>query len=139
MGELRSATHLSIQLHERLREQGLPAHLLASIGKSLDVLLEEDEDGVRPNERSFQALLRFISDHRRWVAPGLAINRRGDFIAVWEIPGVVRWSIEFLPSGEVEWTVLEKTSGTGPVRRSDTARAESLPVPERLRTSILAE
>src|SRR5713101_4639335 len=96
MGEARSPAYVSETFYERLRAAALPDPLRLSINNSLTVLLEDDDDGIVPDDRSFAALLKFISDHPRWVAPGLTVNRQGAFIAVWEIPGVFRWSLAFL-------------------------------------------
>ena len=109
MGEGRSPANVSETFYDRLRAAALPDPLRLSIKNSLTMLLEDDGDGVAPDVRSFAALLKFISDRPRWVAPGLTINRQGAFVAVWEIPGVFRWSLVFLPVGDIEWTALEKT------------------------------
>jgi hypothetical protein len=102
------------------------------------VLLEDDGDGVLPDERSFAALLKFLSNHSRWVAPGLTVNRQGAFVAVWEIPGVFRWSLAFLPVGEIEWTTLEKSPNTEVVRHAGRGRADAIELPWQLRQTILA-
>jgi hypothetical protein len=99
MGEGRSPANVSETFYDRLRAAALPDPLRLSIKNSLTMLLEDDGDGVAPDVRSFAALLKFISDRPRWVAPGLTINRQGAFVAVWEIPGVFRWSLVFSPSG----------------------------------------
>ena len=139
MGEARSPKIESKPFHERLSSVGLPDRLRSSIDNSLAVFLEDDCDGITPDERSFSALLKFVSDHPRWVPPGLAINRRGDFIAVWEVPGAFRWSLEFLPSGEIECTELERSQEAGLVRRTGKGRADSIELPRQLRQSIFAE
>ena len=102
MGEARSPTHARETLYERLRAAALPDPLRLSINNSLTVLLEDDGDGAAPDDRSFAALLKFVSDHPRWVAPGLTVDRQGAFIAVWEIPGVFRWSLAFLTSPTIK-------------------------------------
>jgi hypothetical protein len=139
MGEVRPPTYASETFYERLRAAGLPDRLRSSIDRSLAVFFEDLCDGITPDERSFSALLGFVSDHRRWNAPGLAINRRGDFIAVWEVPGAFRWSLEFLPTGEIEWTGLEKSQEAGLVRRTGKGHAGSIELPRQLRQSIIAE
>jgi len=139
MGEVRSPRYASETFHERLRAAGLPERLQSSIGKSLAVFFEDDCDGITPDERSFAALLSFVSNHRRWVTPGLTINQRGDFIAVWEISGIFRWSIEFLPDGCVAWTELEKSPKAEVIRRSGRGRADALELPQQLRRTIFAD
>ena len=134
MVEGRSPANVSETFYERLRAAALPDPLRLSINNSL----EDDGDGVVPDDRSFAALLKFLSDHPRWVAPGLTVNRQGAFVAVWEIPGVFRWSLEFLPVGDVEWTELEKTSATEVVRHAGKGQADSIELPRQLRQSILA-
>jgi len=124
--------------YERLRAAALPDPLRLSINNSLTVLLEDDGDGVAPDDRSFAALLKFVSDHPRWVAPGLTVNRQGAFIAVWEIPGVFRWSLAFLAVGDIDWTDLEKSPAAGVVRHAGKSRADSNELPRQLRQSILA-
>jgi hypothetical protein len=103
------------------------------------MLLDDDDGGVKPDERSFSELLKFVSQHPRWVAPGLTLNKRGTFGVVWEIPGVFRWSLEFLPMGDIEWTELEKGPNTGIVRHTDRGRPESIETPRQLRQSILSD
>jgi hypothetical protein len=129
MGEARSPAYVSEMFYERLRAAALPDPLRLSINNSLTVLLEDDSDGIVPDDRSFEALLKFVSDHPRWVAPGLTINRQGAFIAVWEIPGVFRWSLAFLPVGDIEWTELEKIPNAGAVRHTGKGRADSIELP----------
>jgi hypothetical protein len=138
MGEARSPAYVGERFYERLRAAALPDPLRLSINNSLTVLLEDDSDGIVPDDRSFAALLKFISDHPRWVAPGLTVNRQGAFIAVWEIPGVFRWSLIFLPVGDIEWTELEKSPNAGVVRHTGKGRDGSIEVPRQLRQSILA-
>ena len=138
MGEARSPAFVSETFYERLRAAALPDPLRLSINNSLTVLLEDDGDGVAPDDRSFAALLKFVSDHPRWVAAGLTVDRQGAFIAVWEIPGVFRWSLAFLPVGDIEWTELEKSPATGVVRHAGKGRADSIELPRQLRQSILA-
>jgi len=138
MGAARSPQYNSEMFYERLRAAALPDPLRLSINNNLAVLLEEDGDGVVPDDRSFAMLLKFLSDHPRWIAPGLTVNRQGAFIAVWEIPGVFRWSLAFLPVGDIEWTELEKSPATGVVRHAGTGRADSIELPRQLRQSILA-
>jgi hypothetical protein len=121
---------------ESLRAAALPEYLRTPINNSLAVLLDDDGEDIGPDPRSFSALLRFVSDHRRWVAPGLTVNRQGAFVAVWEIPGAVRWSLAFLPVGEREWTSLEKTATQGIVRHAGKGRAETIEPPRQLRQSI---
>jgi hypothetical protein len=138
MGEARSPANVNETLYQRLRAAALPDPLRLSINNSLRVLLEDDGDGVAPDVRSFATLLKFISDRPRWVAPGLTINRQGAFVAVWEIPGVFRWSLAFLPIGDIEWTELEKTPATEVVRHAGKGQADSIELPRQLRQSILA-
>jgi hypothetical protein len=138
MGEGRSPANVSETFYDRLRAAALPDPLRLSIKNSLTMLLEDDGDGVAPDVRSFAALLKFISDRPRWVAPGLTINRQGAFVAVWEIPGVFRWSLTFLPVGDIEWTELEKSPAAGLVRHAGKGRADSIELPRQLRQSILA-
>jgi hypothetical protein len=138
MGEARSPAYVSEAFYERLRAAALPDPLRLSIGNSLAVLLEDDGDGVVSDDRSFAMLLKFLSDHPRWVAPGLTVNPQGAFVAIWEIPGVFRWSLTFLPIGEIEWTELEKSPNAELVRHSGRVRAESIELPRQLRHSILA-
>jgi hypothetical protein len=139
MGEVRSPTYASETFYERLRAAGLQERLRTSIDRSLAVFFDDACDGITPDERSFTALLKFVSDHRLWRAPGLTINRRGDFIAVWEIPGVFRWSLEFLPNGDIEWTELEKSQKASVVRNAGRGRADSVELPLQLKQSIFAE
>jgi hypothetical protein len=138
MGEARFPANVSETFYERLRAAALPEPLRLSINNSLRVLLEDDSDGIAPDDRSFAALLKFVSDHPRWVAPGLSVDRQGAFIAVWEIPGVFRWSLTFLPVGDIEWTELEKNPATEVVRHAGKGRADSIELPRQLRQSILA-
>jgi hypothetical protein len=126
MGEARFPANVSETFYERLRAVALPDPLRLSINNSLRVLLEDDGDGVAPDHRSFAALLKFVSDHPRWVAPGLTVNRQGAFTAVWKIPGVFRWSLTFFPAGDIEWTELEKGPSAGVVRRTGKDRADSI-------------
>ena len=137
MGEARSPAYVSETFYERLRAAALADPLRLSINNSLAVLLEDDGDGVVPDDRSFAALLKFLSDHPRWVAPGLTGQPTGD-VAVWDIPGVFRWSLAFLPVGEIEWTTLEKGPNTEVVRHAGRGRADSIELPPQLRQSILA-
>jgi hypothetical protein len=83
-------------------------------------------------------LLNFLSDHPRWVAPGLTVDRQGAFVAIWDIPGVFRWSLTFLPVGEIEWTELEKRPNAEVVRHTGRSRADSIELPQQLRQRILA-
>jgi len=138
MGEGRSPANVSETFYDRLRAAALPDPLRLSIKNSLTMLLEDDGDGVAPDVRSFAALLKFISDRPRWVAPGLTINRQGAFVAVWEIPGVFRWSLVFLPVGDIEWTALEKTPAKRWLDTPAKGRADSIELPRQLRQSILA-
>jgi hypothetical protein len=137
MGEARSPT-VGETYFESLRAQGLPDHLRGSIENSLTVLLEDDGDGIIPDNRSFGAMLKFVSDHRKWVAPGLTIDQRGTFVAVWEIPGTFRWSLAFLPVGTIEWTILERSPKSALERSSGTGSAESIHLPSELQKSIWA-
>jgi len=77
-------------------------------------------------------IAQFISNQ------ALTVNRQGAFIAVWEIPGVFRWSLIFLPVGDIEWTELEKNPATEVVRHAGKGRADSIELPRQLRQSILA-
>src|SRR5271165_2373372 len=138
MGEVRSPEYARERFYERLRAAALPDPLRLSIYDSLGVLLEGDGGGVAPDDRSFAALLKFLSDHHRWVAPGITVNRQGAFIAVWEIPGVFRWSLAFLPVGDIEWTELQKTPSAGVVRHIGKCRPDTIELPRQLRQSILA-
>jgi hypothetical protein len=138
MGEARSPAYVSETFYERLRAAALPDPLRLSIGNSLAVLLEDDGDGVVPDDRSFAMLLNFLSDHPRWVAPGLTVDRQGAFVAIWDIPGVFRWSLTFLPVGEIEWTELEKRPNAEVVRHTGRSRADSIELPQQLRQRILA-
>jgi hypothetical protein len=138
MGEARSPADVNERFYERLRAAALPDPLRLSINNSLAVLLEDDGDGIAPDDRSFAALLKFGSDHPRWVAPGLTVNRQGAFVAVWEIPGVFRWSLAFLPVGDIEWTELEKNPATEVIRHAGEGRADSIELPRQLGQSILA-
>lgn len=137
MGEERSPAYARERFFDGLRAQGLPDPVRTSVENSLVVLLEDDDDIV-PDYRSFSALLKFVKDHPQRIAPGLTINRQGIFVAVWEDPGVFRWSLAFLPVGDVEWTTLEKSPEEGLVRRTGKGRAESIELPRQLRQSILA-
>jgi hypothetical protein len=138
MGEERSSAYSKESFFESVRAQGLPDPWRTSIENSLSVLLEDDDDGIVPDHRSFSALLKFIKDHPRWVAPGLTVNGQGTFVAFWEDPGVFRWSLAFLPIGVVEWTELEKSPKEGLVRRTGKGRAESIELPGQLRQRIAA-
>jgi hypothetical protein len=138
LGEERSSAYSRERFFESLRAQGLPDPWRTSIENSLVALLEDDDDGIVPDHRSFSALLKFIKDHPRWLPPGLTVNRQGTFVAVWEDPGVFRWSLAFLPVGDIEWTSLEKTPKEGLVRHTGKGRAESIEVPRQLRQSIAA-
>jgi hypothetical protein len=51
---------------------------------------------------------------------------------------VFRWSLAFLPVGDIEWTELEKTPGTEVVRHAGKGQADSIELPRQLRQSILA-
>ncbi len=95
------------------------------------MLLDHDDDGIAPDHRSFAAL--------RWVPPGLTVNRQGAFIAVWEIPGVFRWLLEFRTVGGIEWTVLERSSEAGVVRRTGRGQADSIELPWQLRQRTVAD
>jgi hypothetical protein len=130
--------HVSETFYERLRAAALPDPLRLSINNSLAVLLEDDGDGVMPDDRSFATLLEFLSHYPRWVAPGLTVDRQGAFVAIWEIPGVFRWSLAFLPVGEIEWTALEKSPNADIVRHTGRGRADAIELPRQLRQSILA-
>lgn len=139
MGEARSPAYVGEAFYELLRAAALPGPLRLSINNSLTVLIEDDGDGVVPDVRSFAALLKFVSDHPRWVAPGLTVNPQGAFIAVWEVPGVFRWSLAFLPVGDIEWTELgKKGPNAGVVRHTGKGRADSIELPRQLRQRILA-
>ena len=138
MGEARSPAYVSETFHERLRAAALTDPLRLSIGSSLAVLLEDDGDGVVPDDRSFATLLKFLSDRPRWIAPGGTVNRQGAFVAIWEVPSVFRWSLTFLPVGEIEWTALEKSPNGEVVRHTGRGGADSIELPHQLRQSILA-
>lgn len=138
MGEARSPAYVSETFYERLRAAALPDPLRLSISNSLAVLLEDDGDGVVPDDRSFAMLLKFLSDRPRWIAPGLTVNRQAAFVAIWEVPSVFRWSLTFLPIGEIEWTELEKSPNGEVVRHAGKAHADSIELPRQLRESILA-
>jgi hypothetical protein len=138
MSEARSPAHVSETFYERLRAAALPDPLRLSINNSLAVLIEDDGDGVMPDDRSFATLLKFLSDHPRWVAPGLTVDRQGAFVAISEVPSVFRWLLAFLPVGEIEWTALEKSPTADIVRRTGRGRADAIELPQQLRQSILA-
>lgn len=136
MGEARSPAVVDEPFFQHLRSQGLPNCLRTSIENSLVILLDDDGDGIKPDDRSFAALLKFVSAHRDWAAPGLTLDRRGIFVAVWEIPGTFRWSLAFVPAGSIEWTILERGPRSAPVRSAGTASAESIQLPPELQKSI---
>ena len=60
---------------------------------------EEDKDELglqQPSIKSLKGLLKFLSHPHRleWLAPSLAINPEGKFVAIWgETPN--RYSVEF--------------------------------------------
>jgi hypothetical protein len=65
MCEARSPANVSETFYQRLRTAALPEPLRLSIDNGLRVLLEDDGDGIAPDDRSFAALLKFVSDHPR--------------------------------------------------------------------------
>jgi hypothetical protein len=134
----RSSAYVGETFYEHLRAAALPDPLRLSVNNSLSVLLEDDGDGVVPDDRSFATLLKFLSDRPRWIAPGLTVDRQGAFVAIWEVPGVFRWSLTFLPVGEIEWTALEKSPNGELVRHTGRGRTDSIELPHQQRQSILA-
>jgi hypothetical protein len=99
-----------------LEDARLPGPLSQSIWGSLTYFLERDGDPIEPDLKSLQLLLAYIADHKDWRPPGLGLDKDGVIEAVWEAPNVFRWSLEFLPVGEVQWTYLEKNDKGGIMR-----------------------
>ena len=121
-----------------LKEAGLPEPLRRSIWKSLAYFLERDGDPVTPDLRSLRLFLSFVADHKNWRPPGLGLNKEGVIEAVWEASTVFRWSLEFLPVGEVRWTYIEKKEEEGVTHSTGRNRPQDIPVPERMRQAALS-
>jgi hypothetical protein len=82
MGEARSPAYVSETFYERLRAAALPDPLRLSINNSLTVLLEDDSDGIVPDDRSFAALLnssQTILDGSRRALPSIGRERSSQF------------------------------------------------------------
>ena len=116
----------------------LPEALRRSIWGSLAYFLERDGDPVELDFKSLRLLLSYISDHNDWRPPGLGVNKKGVIEAVWEDPNVFRWSLEFLPAGEVQWTFIEKKKEGGIMRDTGRNRPDAVPIPERIRQSVVS-
>lgn len=121
-----------------LRDAGLPEPLGSSIWKSLAYFLERDGDPITPDFRSLRLLLSFVADHKHWRAPGLGLNKEGVVEAVWEAPTIYRWSLEFLPAGEIRWTYIEKKQEGGISRSTGTSRPDAILVPQRIQQDALS-
>jgi hypothetical protein len=99
----------------KLERADLPRHTKQSLEASLRALFagydddQDDEGRVDPSPRSFGRMLEFLSHphHQLWAPPAIAIDGQGVFVAVWQDAGVFRWTLEFLPNGEVEETYIE--------------------------------
>lgn len=115
-----------------LRDARLPASVGPSILKSLLYFLEREGDPITPDFKSLQLLLSFVADHKQFGPPGLGLSSNGVVAAVWETPNVFRWSLEFLPIGEVRWTYLEKKEDGRIERATGSNRPDAVPLPARL-------
>jgi hypothetical protein len=94
---------------EKLARADVSTPVRESLGRSLEAMFKahreaEDDEKVVPDPRSFGNLLAFLEQpyRHRWLAPGIAVNSYGNFVAVWEQSGVDRWVIDFSPNGEYE-------------------------------------
>jgi hypothetical protein len=121
-----------------LEDARLPEPLGRSIWGSLTYFLERDGDPIEPDFKSLHLLLSYVADHKNWRPPGLGLNKEGIVEAVWEAPTIYRWSLEFLPVGEVRWTYIEKKEEGGITRTTGRSRPDAVPVPERIRQDALA-
>jgi hypothetical protein len=121
-----------------LKDARLPDPLGPSIWRSLAYFLDRDGDPITPDHRSLRMLLSFVADHKNWRPPGLGMSKEGVVEAVWEVPSVFRWSLEFLPAGEVKWTYIEKKKEGGITHATGKSRPDTVPVPERLQQDTLS-
>jgi hypothetical protein len=116
-----------------LEDARLPEPLRRSIWGSLAYFLERDGDPIGPDFKSLRLLLSYLADHKDWDPPGIGLNNEGVIEAVWEQPNVFRWSLQFLPTGEVQWTYIEKKTEGGIIRDTGKNRPDHVPIPERVR------
>jgi len=116
----------------------LPEAVSRSTWGSIAYFLERDSDPVELNFKSLRLLLSYIADHKDWRPPGLGVNKKGVIEAVWENPNVFRWSLEFLPAGEVQWTFIEKKNEGGIMRDTGRNRPDAVPIPERILQSVIS-
>jgi hypothetical protein len=97
---------LTRELHQPPRD--LPSATLASLRLSVKALLnayDEDDDPskIEPNDRSFHQLMEYLSHpyHHDWPPPAIAVTKEGLFSAIWHMPGVDRWILDFAINGDI--------------------------------------
>jgi hypothetical protein len=121
-----------------LRDAGLPQKVQQSIWGSLTYFLDREGDPVKPDFGSLRLLLSFLANHKSWRAPDLGLNKSGVAEAVWQVPNLFRWSLEFLPVGEVRWTYVEKREQGEIARQTGRSRPDAVPLPERIEQNALS-
>jgi len=125
---LASDMTISGKLLRILDHAALPEDTKASLRASLEVLLEDLDDWY-PDKASFNGMIEFVTAHKEWVDPALSITTEGFFKLMWEIPGS-QWILDFLPSGQVQWTTLTRDPAGRVTRNAGrAARARSASAP----------
>lgn len=98
------------QLSENIDHASRDVRVTAALKRALHAAFaayEEDkvELGLRPpSTKSLKGLLKFLSHPFRseWIAPSLAINPDGNFVAIWDVvPN--RYSVEFFEINSADW------------------------------------
>jgi hypothetical protein len=92
------------------RNRDVPAAIRTPLKRAVAAVYaayEEDKDELsltEPSMDSFKGLLKFLSHPHRadWMAPSLALNPEGHFVAVWDIVPC-RYSVEFLSPDNAHW------------------------------------
>jgi len=97
---------------DRARDVRMKAGLKRALGAAF-AAYEEDKNELglqQPSSNSLKGLLKFIAHPYRteWMAPSLAINPEGKFVAIWDVvPN--RYSVEFLDENSAEWIGVERS------------------------------
>jgi hypothetical protein len=106
---------LVMNLRQRLDSQllyraprDLPSATRRSLQLSITALInayDEDDDPfkIEPDDRSFRQLMEYLAHpfHQKWPPPAIAVTREGLFSAIWHVPGVDRWVLNFAINGDV--------------------------------------
>ena len=124
---LASGMTLSGKLLRILDRSLLPAEAKKPLRASLEVLLDDLEDW-HPDRASFDGMIDFVAHHTAWVDPALSITTEGFFKLMWEIPGS-QWILDFLPSGQIQWTHLTRDQDGLIARKEGRAHPAAIPVP----------